>query len=361
MLEKSTFTLLSEIRNLVERSAENSTSQVPSYDETNLPYPPKLEQQRPASTDWIFYAVPGCGKTRSLEILLSRNWGFYFTAGSLPLNEGLGIRSLGSSSNIYDPRREGYPKDLGFLWTTVRTAFQIFAPNSFELLYFGRWMDWTTALAQARLLVLWEFLSIRPKAKPSDWLEFQRDFDPFSPLFWLLFLQQSVLCNDVDPHASISPELLRNCVNVGQTLRQMQIDVVYLVLDEAQHDLDARICPDEFTHNLKAHGVSTLAENTMNRLMGGEVKERTDVTVDNRMIQMFHHISLDISSILSTAPETKIQAENIYSGTSFRLTEMISYLRDKSYPRPFEVHSKYPLLRTERECRCLLNEQHIKC
>lgn len=145
---------------------------------------------------WAFYAVPGCGKTRSIENLLSRNWGFFFTAGSLPITGDNTKRSLASASNIYDPRREGYSKDLHYLWKTMNACSRMFPADGDVLLEYQDFPYLKDCLVYSRILVFEKFLSIASEALPSDWLEFQRCFDPFSSLFWFLILQLPTLADD---------------------------------------------------------------------------------------------------------------------------------------------------------------------
>lgn len=54
-------------------------------------------------------------------------------------------------------------------------------------------------IVYCRIIVFEQFLLVISDATPADWLEFQRDSDPFSPLFWFLVLQLPSLSDNTYP------------------------------------------------------------------------------------------------------------------------------------------------------------------
>ena len=340
IFESHLILLDSKIDCMIKKFFANQTRTVLAYDGDSLPYPEQLETVDSQDRHWAFYALPGCGKTRSIEILLSRNWGFIFTAGSLPVTENDTKRSLASDSNIYDPRREGYSKDLYYLWMTINTCFQMFPGDSHRLLGLQRIEYWREFLVYSRILVFERFLSIAPQyAEPADWLEFQRDYDPFSPLFWLFVLQLSSLSEPYKLDLSLSTDRHKRLSNVRQILGRKKVRKVFVALDEAQHDLDAKFCSE---------------------ISPAFSKSKYKISYkDTSMIQVFNGIEDTFESLLSGGPsQNQIQVTKIYSGTSLRLDEMMAYLQ-RNFGDLFitlKVHSNFPLLRSEKEFKRLLDE-----
>ncbi|MCJ1391483.1 hypothetical protein MMC18_004347 [Xylographa bjoerkii] len=304
------------------------------YEGDSLPYPEELE--KPMYVDWAFYAIPGCGKTRLIEILLSRHWGLFFITGSLPVTEGSTKRSLASDINIYNPRREGYSKDLHYLWRTVNSYFRMFPDqNAHHLRSMWRYTFWKEILICSRILVFGQFLSNCPNAKPADWLELQRDYDPFSPLFWLLTLQVTSFSQAFECYqdAHISPLMPERLDVIMRKMRDENVENLFIVLDEAQHDLDAKFY---WETNPAIPGSSQSYENTM--------------------IQLFNEMRSSIKLLLSTG---FLQVPVIYSGTSLRLDEMTAYLKTQvpDFKPKFKVHSDFLLLRSNNEFECLLDDR----
>lgn len=134
----------------------------------------------------ILYGVSGSGKTRSIERLLRKFWGYYLLPGNLSLN------TQRSGDNLYDPRQEGYSRDSCLLWNLIKNRSNIVPGihiHEFPVL------EWSRRLILSRHLIFNEFLKVekgRPEAKtPANWLRFQKScstFDPFETIFRLLLL-----------------------------------------------------------------------------------------------------------------------------------------------------------------------------
>lgn len=294
-----------------------------------LPYPTEIDQVHQRKS-WVFYAVPGCGKSRALNILLSKNWGFFFNAASLPVPEGATTRCLDSESNIYDPRREGFSKDFHYLWKMLTCSSQLFPGKKAQLFESNHCQLWLDTLVFCRVHVLRRFKRIAPfAAKPADWLKFQKDCDPFSPLFWLLVLQRSSL------HANTQKDL-----GVGSNARQYTphegLRNYFIVLDEAQHDLGTELLHTQSTPDKSgAKGIP--------------------------MLYLFSRMDRIFEKMLKRHIDLPIYVSKVYSGTSLRLQDMLDYLRKVEYisDTDFTVHSDFPLLRTQEEFDRLLQEQMI--
>lgn len=326
--------LVSKIDCMIKKFFNNLTSTVLTYD--SLPYPKQLETVEHPGIHWAFYSLPGCGKTRPLEILLSKYWGFIFSAGSLPVTENDTKRSLASDSNIYDPRREGYSKDLYYLWMTIKTCFQELPGHCAPTLIYRSLSTCRYLLLVSRILVFERFLSIAPDAKPADWLQFQKNFDPFSPLLWLLLLQQSVLERPIRRH-----------LNVRQKLSRMNVRKVFVALDEAQHDLNAKFCSEKIPPKSNSKFCSEKILPKSNSKSWLE---------DTTMLQVFNEIDCQLESVLvdRSSSSDSVQVTKLISGMSLRLDEMMDYLGE---PRPgswrgksrYLVYSDFPLLRSEKD------------
>lgn len=134
----------------------------------------------------LLYGVSGSGKTRSIERLLRKFWGYYLLPGNLSLN------TQRSGDNLYDPRQEGYSRDSCLLWNLIKNRSNIVPGihiHEFPVL------EWSRRLILSRHLIFNEFLKVvkgRPEAKtPANWLRFQKScstFDPFETIFRLLLL-----------------------------------------------------------------------------------------------------------------------------------------------------------------------------
>ena len=334
ILQSHLFLLDSKIDDMIKKFFEarkDRQATMSKYEGNRLPYPERLEKPEPA-TNWAFYSVPGCGKTRSIEILLSRNWGLFLIAGSLPVTEGNSKRSLSSNVNIYDPRREGYSRDLHYLWMTMNSYLQMFPDYSLrELRTRLGPASWTDILVYSSILVLGQFILIEPHAEPALWLEFQKCYDPFSPLFWLLTLQSNAFASRGRSITGryLSSLLPERCGIVRQKMQEQNVTKFFIVLDEAQHDLDANFRLDK-----------TLPPSS--RWNHG------------KMIHLFHSMAFSLQSLLSQSES--IEVTRIYSGTSLRLEELTAFLEDFGN---YIVHSDFPLLGNKREFERLLGESMI--
>lgn len=95
----------------------------------------------------LVFGPSGTGKTKHLESLLSRNWGFHFVAGKFGRlgNEEIHMISTGA-------HRNGHSLDLHWLWSLV-TSYPDMAYGEYprpETLH-----HWTLLLLHSRFLVLW--------------------------------------------------------------------------------------------------------------------------------------------------------------------------------------------------------------
>lgn len=217
----------------------------------------------------------------------------------------------------------------------------MFLGESARLLESRRFTEWTALLVDYRILVFERVLSIAPDANPADWLQFQRDSDPFSPLLWLSVLQQ---LSSSDRHSVVVYPSLgtdwyqRRHLNVGQILSRKKVRKVILALDEAQHDLDARSCSNLSPGFLKLKCKWWLESTTM-----------VQVFIDTQ--HKFEMPPYDSSS------SKKVRVTKKFSETSFRLDEMMAYLERQSCDySTYHVSLNFPLLRSEKEFKCLLCE-----
>ena len=173
----------------------------------------------------LIYSVPGSGKTRLIESLLSKHWGFYFIASNLRPHRS--HRSVDDNSeNIYTARREGYSKDLYYLWKLVQLHHKTFPGEGLRHKVLGHWLS---LLFYSRFLILNAFIEKIGNSQnaPELWLQFQKEKDPFSALFWLLVVHSP----------SFSERDLRD--KFGAFLSQTSPFLI--CLDEAQMDLDATV------------------------------------------------------------------------------------------------------------------------
>jgi hypothetical protein len=134
----------------------------------------------------LLYAVSGSGKTRSIEHLLCRNWGYYFLPGNLGQTE---------QSNLYDAQPQGYSKDSYFLWKCIQN-FDKIVPRT-DITGIGSW-NVSNRIILSRHLIFDRFLKaaarVPGKKTPANWLRFQKscsNSDPFEGLFRLLLLINS--------------------------------------------------------------------------------------------------------------------------------------------------------------------------
>lgn len=262
----------------------------------------------------LLYAVSGSGKTRTIEHLLQRNWGYYFLPGNLDLT---------AQRSLYDSRREGYSKDSCFLWKIVQNIDNIMPgmdPNGIPI-----W-EWSRRLILSRHLVFDRFLKVATKKSgaktPAKWLGFQKScstFDPFESLFMLLLL-----------------------INSGSQCLEFKMPYLvhvpsqnsfYWCLDEAQCYLDARI-PN------MAHS-------------------------EDNYQNFFQLISEDIL-LRSTYPLRNMRF--IVSGTSLKLQKIVTAIRNTmQYPRPkYEPTftkcrqvTNFPLLTSGEKLRNLIKERGL--
>ena len=195
----------------------------------------------------LVYSVPGSGKTRLIESLLSNHWGFYFIAGNLEPHRS--HRSVDENfENIYTARREGYSKDLHYLWKLIQLHHKTFPGQA---LWVGVLDYWLYLLFFSRFLVLDAFIEeIREyqnsfpleskeieSVAPELWLRFQKEKDPFSTLFWLLVVQSpSFSEKDLWHEISAFTSDYRHAAPFLVCLDEAQIDLVDLEVRKSVND-----------------------------------------------------------------------------------------------------------------------------
>lgn len=124
--------------------------------------------------------------------------------------------------------------------------------------------------------------------------------------------------------------------NIKQVLRKKGIRKVFVVLDEAQHDFDAKFC--------------------------SEISPQYPWYEDYIMIQVFRQIQYKFKELFTESrgqPKgASFKVTNIYSGTSLRMDEMIANfeIENIKYGDEYKVHSDFPLLRCDEESKRLLDE-----
>lgn len=293
--------------------------------------------EKPQTT--IFYSLPGCGKTRAVENILSQRWGFCFTAGSLECN-GDQRRTLDSTTNIYDPRREGYPLDLHYLWKTVQVFSQLYPDKGLSAPTIQYWIR---LLVYSRILMFERFLTCASKKNlscPSVWLHFQKEVDPFSPLFWFLMLLAPSLTSD---HSLLDGN------SFPHAARALENGSFFVTIDEAQQDLISH-----FTVSRRDFDGQTPFSNFSEPFLWvfPEICKQ---------LQHLLHVNVPYGFPLYNPnfPSKGIEVSCIVSGTSLHIQKMESFV-EKSWNMMSlygEIKTGFPLLRTDRELQELLRER----
>lgn len=269
---------------------------------------------------FLFYAVPGSGKTKLIETLLSDSFGFYFMAGSLdPKNHS---RSTPQPTNMYQPRREGYSKDTFYLWKLIQLYNSTFPGEPIPSNQLDHWIK-LLLICRMRVLTMF-YLDLAKRhsniqdAGPALWLEFQKKYDPFSALFWVCVLlpPQRFLDSSMD---------LRWTISI--MLKDMNIQQLFFCFDESQADLDAK-----FQLDLPSYQTS-----------------------------LFHVVAqmTNISAFPSAAHDDSI-ITNIISGTSLKLKEVKLALGENSMlADAFVVFTEFQLMDSEEKFQGLLLERGV--
>lgn len=153
-------------------------------------------------------------------------------AGSLDLKNQ--SRSTPNSTNMYQPRREGYSKDMFYLWKLIQLYNSTFPGH---LLQGDLLNHWVMLLLYCRIRVLSMFHSDLAKrhsniqdAGPALWVKFQKKYDPFSALSWVCVLQT--------PKSFPSSLGLRE--SISRLLGSLKVQQFFFCFDESQADLDAK-------------------------------------------------------------------------------------------------------------------------
>ena len=268
----------------------------------------------------LLYGVSGSGKTRMIEHLLQKHWGFYLLPGELNLDES---RNCG---NMYDPRRQGYSKDSSFLWKILREIDSFF-PGVDETCKSAMIFGWLHRLILARHLVVNAFLEVAPDEDqtPAKWLKFQkfcREFDPFETLFRLL--------------------LLVNHDGRGLGFRTAKLDFLrrrknfYYCLDEAQCYLNTRT----------------------------SVKASSEGNDENIMQLLCQEIILQVRDVDMLPPDRRV----IISGTSLKLQKMVETIRATEQirfsdstiiPTECTTFTDFPLLTSDQGLEDLVKERGL--
>lgn len=137
----------------------------------------------------LLYGVSGSGKTRSIERLLHKHWGYYLLPGNLSLN------TQRDGDNLYEPLREKYSRDSCLLWQLIENMSNVVPGMDIHEISIR---EWSRRLILSRHLIFDKFLEVAddfPGSKtPANWLRFQKScstLDPFKTIFRLLLLVNS--------------------------------------------------------------------------------------------------------------------------------------------------------------------------
>ncbi len=264
----------------------------------------------------LLYGVSGSGKTRRIEHLLHRQWGYYLLPGNLNPNKQ---RNCG---NLYDPRREEYSKDSCVLWELLWEIGKIMpgmATNTDQVL------NWLHCLILSRHLIFDRFLEVAKERKamtPAKWLGFQKScsiLDPFETLFKLLLLVNGRF-----------KRLEYETPHLDLVLKQNDF---YSCLDEAQSCLETSIPSSD---------ISTYKDENLLHLVC-------------RQIQLGFRFDSKLRGRSSRL---------IVGGTSLKLKETVSVIESFAHWRhsPYtkcETVTDFPLLTSDQELQNLIEERGL--
>ena len=267
---------------------------------------------------YLIYSVPGSGKTRLIESLLSKHWGFYFITGNLTTRRS--HRSADENSqNIYTARRDGHSKDLHYLWRLVQLYHRTFPGIALRA---GALKYWFYLLYYSRHLILNAFIeqSKRCQNAPKLWLQFQKEKDPFSALFWALVVQSpSFRKGDLEDEISALPKLIASNPSF------------FICLDKAQIDLNATV-----KLGLKA----------------------TKVQYSHTLFESF--LSESVAVLRSWKQFPVRSARFVVSGTSLKLKEIQAELEKSAWGLiKLKPYTDFPLLTTDESFEQLLSEKGL--
>jgi hypothetical protein len=276
----------------------------------------------------LLFAPAGSGKTRSIELLLSKNWGLYLLPCNLP---------PASTNNLYRSRRMQGSSDTWTLWNTfqeIRKLCPNISVNSVPI------QSWYRLLLFSRKLILDRFLGMIEKNGdtdgPAKWLAFQTSCspscDPFNTLFQLLIL-------DSRPFSWLASRLTFDTPYLDRLVKD-DTKGLYFCIDEAQCDLDEAV-----TDSL---GVTT-------PMLGIELQCIFDQQASFCQIPKPGNVFIAGTS-LRLSEATSVVQDIRLRGTFFSLRGVI--------PEPLVMadckkHADYPLLATSEDFRKLLTQHGV--
>ena len=281
----------------------------------------------------LVFGVSGVGKTKHLESLLSRNWGFHFVAGSLDTSS---TRTDINSRDLYGAHRNGHSLDLHWLWTLV-TKYPDMAYGGY--LHSENFLHWTLLLLYSRFLVLWVFKDkarLKSKDHPANWLLFQKSGDQFSSLFWLL-LVRSVEEKEATNFIKKTVEKY----GFGYDFDERNRNGLYVCLDEAQCDLEAAI------HIKSLVDIRPTQSNFLIGVLSSFKYWSNDLCYDRGTI--LSGTSLRLADVRSAINSIDIKT---FTGYHFIRSPITRFNRG---PKSI-IYCEFPLLISDDQLRVLLNQ-----
>ncbi|KAI9658292.1 MAG: hypothetical protein M1821_002425 [Bathelium mastoideum] len=236
----------------------------------------------------FLYASSGFGKTRMIESLLRRNWGYIFLPGNI---------HSAVPPNLYEARRDGHSKDSCRLFTLMDDIGE-----SMPTAFFHEKMPWhwSERLVLSRHLVFDRFLKLATTEKrtPANWLRFQKScstFDVFDRLFGLFLLV-------VSDSGSLKFEIgeLHKLFPMETQYRSSRSSKTpfYFCIDEAQCYFDARLHDlTDFGKKYKNH-LELILEDGLTRTISSFPSMNMKVIVSGT--------SMNSKDMLSTIEKTRV-------------------------------------------------------
>ncbi|MCJ1430206.1 hypothetical protein MMC29_008123 [Sticta canariensis] len=283
----------------------------------------KITAKSPDKSNIILFAVSGSGKTRSIERLLSHQFGFYFQGCYVPLQtEGFhsAQRTPGSKDTFTLGRIIQYAQEV------VRQAGAVRGPN-----WIRTWLFKPIDLRHFMLAVFLDIaseLAITPELLPRLWysLQVNNEYDIFDEVFQLLCL--------LDVSLRYSPKMLKPDYKTGNIK-------FHYCLDEAQGDIDTLIQTFDHTVSLLTAWSETLSDATFfwgrRSLLKGQ----------------------------RTKLGTKIHPQ-IFSGTSLRTTDAIKAITFEPYrtysfnSKEYYVFSSFPVIRDDEQFKIAMSKHGLQ-
>ena len=316
-LEKTT----QDIRSFLD---QNRSCQVESHDseatnEVDLATEiDDITAKSPDMRNIILFAVSGSGKTRSIERVLSRHFGFYFQGCNVPLQ----------TKGLHSAQRNSGSRDTLTLGKMIQYAQEIIhqAGAIDERAWVSKWLF---ELLSHRHFMLAIFLgvakelAVTPELLPRLWynLQVNDEYDIFDEGFQLLCL--------LDERPTNNSEISDSA---NQMLKHKQM---YYCLDEAQGDIDTRIHTSDGTTSLLSVWAEELSAISHNWGLIGEKRYET-----------IHPL--------------------IYSGTSLRTTDAVKAISFEGHLPHFSgwreccVLSSFPLIRDDEQFKTAMSKHGLR-